>query len=35
MHKYVEPCDDFNVKRAIKGVTKAGRTPDGRSPITI
>jgi site-specific recombinase XerD len=35
MHKYVDRCEDFNVKRVIKGVAKGGRNPDGRAPITI
>ena len=34
-HRYADPCDDYDVKRAVKGVAKAGRKPDSRAPITI
>jgi hypothetical protein len=35
MHVFIDPCDDFKVKRALKGVARAGKTPDGRAPVTL
>ena len=35
MHNYVDPCEEYHVKRALKGVAKGGKNPDGRAPVTI